>query len=38
VDQAEQDVLGADETVVEEARLLLSEDQNSSCPVGESLE
>jgi len=31
-------VLGTDEAVVEEARLLLSEDQNPSCPVCKSLE
>ncbi len=38
VDQAQQDVLGADVVVVEEARLLLSEDDDPAGPVGESLE
>ena len=38
VDQAEQDVLGPDEAVVEEARFFLSQDQYPACPIGESLE
>jgi hypothetical protein len=38
VDQAQEDVLGADEAVVEEARLLLSEHENSTSPVCESFE
>ena len=38
VDQAEQDVLGADEAVVEQARLFLRQHQHPSCPVGEALE
>ena len=38
VDQPEQDVLGADEAVVEQARLLLRQHQHSSCPVGEAFE
>ena len=37
-DQAEQDVLGADEPVVEEACLLLGEDEDSASPIGESFE
>ena len=38
VDQAEQDVLGPDVVVVEEARLFLREDHDPSGPVGEALE
>ena len=38
VDQAEQDVLGPDVVVVEEARLFLREDHDPSCSVGEALE
>ena len=38
VDQSEQDVLGADEAVVEQARLFLRQHQHPSCPVGESFE
>jgi hypothetical protein len=38
VDQPEQDVLGADEVVVEQAGLLLGEDEDSACPVSEPLE
>jgi hypothetical protein len=37
-DQPEQDVLGADVVVVEEASLLLSEEENSSCAISEALE
>ena len=38
VDEAEQDVLGADEVVVEEPRFLLGQHQDSSGTVGEALE
>ena len=38
VDQAEQDVLGPDVVVVEQPRLLLREDHDPSCSVGEALE
>ena len=38
VDQAEQDVLGADVVVVEHLRLFLGEDDNATGSVGESLE
>ena len=38
VDQPEQDVLGADVAVVEEASLLLSQDHHSAGPVGEPFE
>ena len=38
VDEAEQDVLGPDEAVVQKARFLLSQDQHPACPIGESLE
>ena len=38
VDQAEQDVLGADVAVVEEARFLLGEHDDSSSPVGKAFE
>ena len=38
VDQAQQDVLGADEAVVQQARLFLRQHQHSSCPVGEAFE
>ncbi len=38
VNEAEQDVLGPDEAVVQKARLLLSQDQYPACPIGESLE
>ena len=38
VDQAEQDVLGADEVVVEQARFLLGQHQDSSGSVGEAFE
>ncbi len=36
--EAEQDVLGPDEAVVQEARFLLSQDQYPACPIGKSLE
>ena len=38
VDEAEQDVLGADVVVVEQARLLLRQHHHSASPVGEPLE
>ena len=38
VDQAEQDVLGADVVVVQQARLLLGEDDHPPGPVGEAFE
>ena len=38
VDEAEQDVLGADVVVVEQARFFLGQHHDSSSPVGESLE
>ena len=38
VDQPEQDVLGADEAVVEQARLFLRKHEHPSCPVGEAFE
>ncbi len=38
VDQAEQDVLGTDVVVVEEARFLLRQHYNPARPVGELLE
>jgi hypothetical protein len=38
MDQPEQDVLGADEVVVEEPRLFLGQDEDSSGSVGEALE
>ena len=38
VDQPEQDVLGADVVVVEQARLLLSEDDDPAGPIGEAFE
>ena len=38
VDEAEQDVLGADEVVVEQSRLLLGQDQDPSGSVSESFE
>jgi hypothetical protein len=38
VDQAQEDVLGADETVVEQPRLLLRQHKNSTSPVCESFE
>ena len=38
VDQAEEDVLGADVVVVEAARLLLRQHDHSAGPVGEPLE
>ena len=38
VDQAQEDVLGADETVVEQPRLLLGQHQDSSSSVCESFE
>ena len=38
VDQPEQDVLGADVVVVEEARFFLGEDDDSAGPVGEAFE
>ena len=38
VDQAEQDVLGADVVVVEHPRLFLREDDDAACAVGETLE
>ena len=38
VDQAEEDVLGADVVVVQEARFLLSQHDHATGPVGEALE
>ena len=38
VDQAQEDVLGANEAVVQQARLLLCEHKNSTSPVCESFE
>ena len=38
VDQPEQDVLGADVVVVEEARFLLRQDDDPAGPVGEAFE
>ena len=38
MDQPEQDVLGADVIVVEQPRFLLSEDDDSTSPIGESFE
>jgi len=38
VDEAQQDVLGADEVVVEQARFLLSEDEHSSGSICEAFE
>ena len=38
VDQAEQDVLGADVVVVEQARFFLRQDHDPSGPVGEAFE
>ena len=38
VNEAEQDVLGPDEAVIQEACFLLSQDQYPACPIGESLE
>src|SRR5207302_11471666 len=38
VDEAQQDVLGTDEVVVEQARFLLSEDEHSSGSVCEAFE
>ena len=38
VDEAEQDVLGADVGVVEQARFLLGEDDDPAGPIGESFE
>jgi hypothetical protein len=38
VDEPEQDVLGPDVVVVEEAGLLLGEHDDSTCPVGETFE
>ena len=38
VDEAQQDVLGADEVVVEQSRLFLGQDQDSSGSVGETFE
>jgi hypothetical protein len=38
VNEAEQDVLGPDEAVVQKARFLLSQDQHPARPIGESLE
>ena len=38
VDQAQEDVLGADEAVVEQARLFLGQHQDSTSPVCESFE
>ena len=38
VEQAEQEVLGTDEIVVEDARLLLGEDQDAPGSVNETLE
>jgi len=38
MEEAKQDVLGANETVVEETRFLLGQHQDSSGAVGESLE
>ncbi len=38
VDQPEEDVLGSDEAVVEQARFLLRQHQHPPCPVGETFE
>jgi hypothetical protein len=38
IQEAEQDVLGADEGVVEKARLFLGQDEDTACAVGESFE
>ena len=38
VDEAEQDVLGPDVVVVEQARLFLRQDDNSAGSIGEALE
>jgi hypothetical protein len=38
VNGATQDALGPDQAVVQEARLLLGQDQYHACPIGESLE
>ena len=38
MDEAEQDVLGADVVVVEHPSLFLRQDDNPTCPVGEPLE
>jgi hypothetical protein len=38
VDEAEEDVLGADVVVVEEARFLLGEDHHPASPVSEAFE
>ena len=38
VDQSEEDVLGADVIVVEEARFLLGEDHHPASPVSEAFE
>ena len=38
VDQPEQDVLGADVVVVEQARLFLRQDDDSAGPIGEAFE
>src|ERR1019366_8049278 len=38
VNEAEQDVLGPDEAVVQEACLFLSQDQYPACPIGKALE
>jgi len=36
VDEPEQDVLGPDEVVVEQSRLLLGQNQDSTCSVGKA--
>ena len=38
VDQPEENVLGADEAVIEQARFLLRQHQHPPCPVGETFE
>ena len=38
VDQSQEDVLGADEAVVQQARLFLRKHQHPPCPVGETFE
>ena len=38
VDEAQQDVLGADEAVVEQARFFLRQHQHPPCPVSEAFE
>ena len=38
VDETQQDVLGPDEAVIEQARFLLRQHQHPPCPVGEAFE